>query len=82
MLWKESSVMEERLRFVARLLECEGMSDMCRTFGQRFLKEHVAVHCKPSTCGEYKRSVELFINPKLDSHRIIDMTCADIVGLH
>ncbi len=33
MPWKESSVMEERLRFVARLLEGEGMSDVRREFG-------------------------------------------------
>ena len=33
MPWKERSVMEERLRFVARLLEGEGMSDVCRQFG-------------------------------------------------
>ncbi len=33
MPWKESSVMEERLRFVARLLEGEPMSDVCRQFG-------------------------------------------------
>ena len=30
---KETSVMEERLRFIARLLEGEGMSDVCREFG-------------------------------------------------
>ncbi len=33
MPWKECSVVEERLRFVARLLEGESMSDMCREFG-------------------------------------------------
>jgi len=33
MPWKESSVMEERLRFIARLLEGEPMSDVCRAFG-------------------------------------------------
>ena len=33
MRWKESSVMEERLRFVARLLEGEPMSEVCRDFG-------------------------------------------------
>jgi transposase InsO family protein len=33
MPWRETSVMEERLRFVARLLEGEGMSDVCREFG-------------------------------------------------
>jgi transposase InsO family protein len=33
MPWKESSVMDERLRFVARLLEGEPMSLVCREFG-------------------------------------------------
>lgn len=33
MPWKASSVMEERLRFVARLLEGESMSEVCRSFG-------------------------------------------------
>lgn len=33
MPWMECSVMEERLRFVARLLDGEGMSDVCREFG-------------------------------------------------
>ena len=57
-------------------------SPTMKEFGQRFLKEHVAVHCKPSTYGEYKRSVELFINPKLGSYRILDVTRADVVNLH
>lgn len=33
MPWKERTIMEERLRFVARLLEGEGMSEVCREFG-------------------------------------------------
>ena len=33
MAWKDSSVMDERLRFVARLLDGESMSDVCREFG-------------------------------------------------
>jgi transposase len=33
MPWKESSVMDERVRFVARILEGEAMSDVCREFG-------------------------------------------------
>lgn len=33
MPWKECSVMEERMRFVARLLDGEAMSDVCREFG-------------------------------------------------
>lgn len=33
MPWRACSVMEERLRFVARLLDGESMSDVCREFG-------------------------------------------------
>src|SRR5436305_12524977 len=33
MPWKASSVMDERLRFVARLLDGETMTDVCREFG-------------------------------------------------
>ena len=33
MPWKESSVMDERLRFISLLLEGEAMSDVCREFG-------------------------------------------------
>jgi transposase InsO family protein len=33
MPWKASSVVEERLRFIARLLDGEAMTDVCREFG-------------------------------------------------
>lgn len=33
MPWKECFVMDERMRFVARLLEGEPMTDVCREFG-------------------------------------------------
>ena len=33
MPWKECHVMDERLRFVARLLECETMTALCEEFG-------------------------------------------------
>jgi len=33
MPWKECSVMDERLRFVAQLLEGESMTEVCREFG-------------------------------------------------
>ena len=33
MPWKESSVMDERLRFLARVLDGEPMTDVCRDFG-------------------------------------------------
>jgi transposase-like protein len=33
MPWRANSVEEERLRFVARLLDGEAMTDVCRDFG-------------------------------------------------
>ena len=33
MPWKECTVMEELLRFVARLLEGEPLTEICRAFG-------------------------------------------------
>lgn len=33
MPWRKTSEMEERVRFVARLLEGDGMSEVCREFG-------------------------------------------------
>ncbi len=33
MPWKECSVMDERLRFVARILEGEPITDVCSAFG-------------------------------------------------
>jgi transposase InsO family protein len=33
MPWKECSIMDERLRFVGRLLDGEAMTDVCREFG-------------------------------------------------
>ena len=53
-----------------------------RGLGERFLKEHVALRCKPTTQGEYKRSVELFINPKLGTRKVTDIERKDIAELH
>jgi hypothetical protein len=43
MPWKESSVMDERLRFVGRLLEGEPMTDVCRAFGTMAVAVEVCV---------------------------------------
>ncbi len=53
-----------------------------KALGQRFLEEHVAVRCKPSTQYEYRRSVELFINPKIGTRRVTDIQRRDIAELH
>lgn len=50
--------------------------------GERFLKQHVAVRCKPRTQGEYKRAVELFINPFFGAWSARSVTTADVADLH
>lgn len=50
--------------------------------GARFLKEHAAVRCKPTTQREYKRSVELFLNPFFGKQRVRSVTTADVAELH
>jgi integrase len=42
----------------------------------------VPTHCKPTTAAEYKRSVDLFIDPKLGTRRLADIVRADISKLH
>jgi integrase len=53
-----------------------------RGLGERFLEEHVAVRCKSSTQYEYRRAVELFINPKLGTRKVTDIERRDIAELH
>lgn len=53
-----------------------------KELGERFLMEHVAVRCKPSTQIEYKRAVMLFINPKLGTRKVTDIQRKDIAELH
>ena len=58
MPWKECSVMDERVRFVGRLLDGEAMSDVCREFGisrktgykifNRYRQEGLAALCDRS----------------------------------
>ena len=50
--------------------------------GRRFLKEYVPNHCKPSTQGEYRRSVTLFIDPAIGEMRISEVERKDIAKLH
>jgi integrase len=48
----------------------------------RFLRDHVAQHCKPRTADEYRRAVKHFINPVLGRQRIADLTRADVAHFH
>ena len=54
------------------------MSDL----GKRFLEDYVPEHCKPGTQGEYRRSVEIFINPAIGTVRVSDVQRKDIAELH
>ena len=53
-----------------------------RALGERFLKEYVPNHCKPSTAAEYRRSVEHFINPRIGKLRVPDVQRSNIAALH
>ena len=53
-----------------------------RALGERFLKEYVPNHCKPSTAAEYRRSVEHFINPRIGKLRAPDVQRSNIAALH
>jgi ATP-dependent exoDNAse (exonuclease V) beta subunit len=66
----------------ARELDQARKAPAMKGLGERFLKEHVAVRCKPSTESEYKRSVELFINPKLGTRKVTDIERRDIAEFH
>jgi integrase len=66
----------------AKELDQARKSPTMKGLGGRFLKEHVAVRCKPSTQAEYKRSVELFINPKIGTRKVTDIERQDIAELH
>lgn len=46
------------------------------------MKEHVEHRCKPSTEGEYRRSIDLFIKPPLGTFKVQDVKRQDIAKLH
>ena len=50
--------------------------------GKRFLEEYVPAHCKPSTAYEYRRSVELFIEPRIGRRKVTEIQRSDIAQLH
>lgn len=65
----------------ATLLDIERQAATIPELGARFLKEHVEVRCKPSTQYEYRRAVELFINPFFGKQRVRTVTSADAAEL-
>ena len=55
---------------------------MMKELGQRFLNQYVPVRCKPSTQAEYRRSVELFLDPFFAKQRVRSVTTADVAEFH
>ena len=48
----------------------------------RFIEEHIELRLKPTTQREYKRSIEKFINPRIGTRKIADITRPEIAELH
>jgi integrase len=53
-----------------------------RSLGERFIDEYVPCHLKPSTQGEYKRCVEIFINPEIGTMKLVSVERTDIARIH
>jgi integrase len=53
-----------------------------RSLGERFTDEYVPCHLKPSTAGEYKRCVEIFINPEIGTMKLVSVERTDIAKIH
>ncbi|MBB3063957.1 tyrosine-type recombinase/integrase [Limibacillus halophilus] len=49
---------------------------------ERFMSEHVAHRCKPSTQNEYRRNIDRFIKPALGKYKIEEVTRAQVSELH
>ena len=58
------------------------LADTVAELGKRFLEDYVASHCKPSTAYEYRRCVELFINPALGRLNTKEISPDDIAAFH
>jgi len=50
--------------------------------GQRFLKEHVALHCKPTTHYDYSNLLKNVVVPILGGIKTSEITFADIQSFH
>ena len=49
---------------------------------ERFFQAHVMERCRPSTQGEYRRAIDMFINPALGSFKLVDLERKDVAELH
>ena len=66
----------------AALRDAERQSTTMKELGERFLAQYVPVRCKPSTEAEYRRSVELFLDPFFAKQHVRSVSTADVAELH
>jgi Arm domain-containing DNA-binding protein len=66
----------------AALRDAGRQSTTMKELGECFLTQYVPVRCKPSTQAEYRRSVELFLDPFFAKQRVRSVTTADVAELH
>jgi integrase len=66
----------------AALRDAERQSTTMKELGERFLTQYVPTRCKPSTQAEYRRSVELFLDPFFAKQHVRSVTTADVAEMH
>jgi integrase len=66
----------------AALRDAERQSLTMKQLGERFLTQYVPARCKPSTEAEYRRAVELFLDPFFAKQHVRSVTTADVAELH
>lgn len=57
-------------------------SPTIKELGERFLKEHVALHCKPATQNGYAGLLEKVVNPVLGGIKVSEITFGDVQAFH
>jgi integrase len=57
-------------------------SPTIKELGQRFLKEHVELHCKPTTHYDYTNLLKNVVNPILGGIKASEITFSDIQSFH
>ena len=48
----------------------------------RFLAEHAATHCKPSSAHSYEIAIRRHVLPRLGNRRVAEITRADVAAMH
>ncbi|MCK8462838.1 site-specific integrase [Aliiroseovarius sp. S1339] len=57
-------------------------SPTIKELGERFLTDHVALHCKPTTLYDYRNMLRGVVNPVLGSIKVSEITFTDIQAFH